>query len=88
MPFLAGPNLSKTGLSTAAEELLKMLRTVGGAGWTRSLRKGDTGVGYTMWAPSSGKQDNKGFLFRMKKNKLEMLFGKPKVFDLTKPDEI
>lgn len=46
------------------------------------LEAGDIFVDYTMWAPSPGKQNNKGFLFRMRKNRLEMLFGKPRVFEL------
>lgn len=47
------------------------------------LEAGEVFVDYTMWAPKPGGQDNKGFLFRMKKNRLEALFGTPRTFDLT-----
>ena len=46
------------------------------------LEAGEVFLDYTMWAPSPGKQKNKGFLFRMKQVKLELLFGRPKVFKL------
>jgi MvaI/BcnI restriction endonuclease family len=42
-------------------------------------------VDFTIWQSSSGKATDQGYLFKMKKSNLDMLFGKPKVFDLSTP---
>jgi MvaI/BcnI restriction endonuclease family protein len=47
-PLFAAINISETGLSNEALELLEMLKIVGQKGWIKSLREGDTGVGFTL----------------------------------------
>ena len=47
-PLLAALNISTSGLSEEAEELLTLLRQIGQNGWIESMRPGDTGVGFTL----------------------------------------
>ena len=46
------------------------------------LEAGDVFVDYTIKQNPIGSAKDQGYLFRMKKNNLHALFGKPKVFDL------
>ncbi len=47
-PLFKALALADNGLSGEANELLGMLRTIGGQGWVPNLRAGPTGVGYTL----------------------------------------
>ena len=46
------------------------------------LEAGDVFVDYTIKQNPNGSAKDQGYLFRMKKNNLDVLFGKPKAFDL------
>ena len=46
------------------------------------LEAGDVFVDYTIKQNPNGSAKDQGYLFRMKKNNFDVLFGKPKVFDL------
>ncbi|MBT8169900.1 MvaI/BcnI family restriction endonuclease [Falsiruegeria litorea] len=46
------------------------------------LEAGDIFVDYTIKQNPNGSAKDQGYLFRMKKNNLDVLFGKPKIFEL------
>jgi hypothetical protein len=47
------------------------------------IEAGDVFVDYTIKQNPNGSAKDQGYLFRMKKNNLDVLFGKPKKFELT-----
>ena len=47
-PILKKLGISIDGLSPEARELLNLLSGIGKSGWVPSMRKGDTGIGYTL----------------------------------------
>jgi len=83
-PLFSALNISNDGLTVEANELLGLLCNIGKKGWVKTLRSGDTGVGYTLEtmlgisANSNKAPDYKGVEIKSsrKKSSNQTLFGK------------